>query len=306
MVAKPFDPTVKTLVETSPADWPVLLGQPAAPTDVIDADIATVSGAADKVLHVRAAPPYLVHLEFQAGHDSADLPPLLHLRSTLLQHRHKLLVRSAAVLLRPEADSPDLTEELRLAFAGEAPYDVFRYQVVRVWQLLPEPLLRGGLGLLPLAPISAVTEAELPGIIERMEARLQARRLRPHAEEVWSATYILLGLRYSRELARHLLRGVRSMKESVTYQAILEEGEAKGEAKGKVEGALAEARKFVLRQGRVRFGPPDTRVMAAVEGIADVERLEELGERLLSAASWQELLGLPAPRRQQPRRRPKA
>ena len=298
MTAKPFDPTVKTLVETSPGDWPVLLGQPAAPTAVIDADVATVSGAADKVLHVRAAPPYLVHVEFQAGHDSADLPPLLHLRSTLLQHRHGLLVRSAAVLLRPEADSPDLTEEYRLAFAGEAAYDVFRYQVVRVWRLPPGPLLRGGLGLLPLAPISAVTEAELPGIIEQMEARLQARRLRPHAEEVWSATYILLGLRYSRELARHLLRGVRSMKESVTYQAILEEGEEKG--------ALAEARKIVLRLGRNRFGPPDARVTAAVEAIADVERLEELGERLLSAASWDELLGLPAPSRPQPRRRPKA
>jgi predicted transposase YdaD len=298
MAAKPFDPTVQTLVETSPADWPVLPGQPAAPTEVIDADIATVSGAADKVLHVRAEPPYLVHLEFQAGHDSAGLPPLLHLRSTLLEHRHGLLVRSAAVLLRPQADAPVLTGERRLAFAGEEAYDVFRYQVVRVWRLPPEPLLRGGPGLLPLAPISAVTEAELPGIIEHMEARLQATRLRPHAEEVWSATYILLGLRYSRELARHLLRGVRSMKESVTYQAILEEGEEKG--------ALAEARKIVLRLGRNRFGPPDARVTAAVEAIADVERLEELGERLLSAASWDELLGLPAPSRPQPRRRPKA
>jgi hypothetical protein len=92
-----------------------------------------------------------------------------------------------------------------------------------------------------------------------VEARIETRRLRPHAEDVWSATFILLGLRYSRELARQLLRGVRSMKESVTYQAILEEGAEKG--------ALAEARKFVLRQGRVRFGPPDARVPAALEAI---------------------------------------
>src|SRR5262249_49625691 len=97
MATRPFDPTVKMLVETSPGDWPVLLGQPAAPTDVIAADIATVSGAGDKVLRVRAASPYLVHLEFQSGHDTAGLPRLLHLRSTLLEHRHGLLVRSAAV-----------------------------------------------------------------------------------------------------------------------------------------------------------------------------------------------------------------
>jgi hypothetical protein len=42
---------------------------------------------------------------------------------------------------------------------------------MRVWRLPPEPLLTGGLPLLALAPISAVTEAELPGIIQRMERR---------------------------------------------------------------------------------------------------------------------------------------
>jgi hypothetical protein len=58
MPTKPYDPTVKTPVETSPGDWPVLLGQAAAPTEVIEADIATVSGAGDKVLRVRASSPY--------------------------------------------------------------------------------------------------------------------------------------------------------------------------------------------------------------------------------------------------------
>ena len=87
------------------------------------------------------------------------------------------------------------------------------------------------------------------------------------------------------------------MKESVTYQAILEEGEEKG--------ALAKARKFVLRLGGSRFGPPEARVTAALEAITDVERLEELGERLLKVATWQELLP-PPPRRPPARRRPKA
>jgi hypothetical protein len=64
---------------------------------VIDADIAMVMGAGDKVLRVRTVSPYLVHLEFQVGHDSADLPQLLHLRSTLLEHRHQPLVRCAVV-----------------------------------------------------------------------------------------------------------------------------------------------------------------------------------------------------------------
>ncbi len=53
------------------------------------------------------------------------------------------------------------------------------------------------MALLPLAPISAVTEADLPGIIERMAERLRGRGKRKQAPAVWAAAYILLGLRYS-------------------------------------------------------------------------------------------------------------
>ena len=81
-----------------------------------------------------------------------------------------------------------------------------------------------------------MTEAELPGIIERMEERLRGRGKRKQAPAVWAAAYILLGLRYSGELAAQLFRGVMSMKESATYQAILEEGRAVGRREGRREG----------------------------------------------------------------------
>ena len=51
------------------------------------------------------------------------------------------------------------------------------------------------------------------------------------------------------------------MEESVTYQAIL------------ARGALQEARKTLLLLGRKQFGVPGPRIRAAVEGIADLERL---------------------------------
>jgi hypothetical protein len=72
------------------------------------------------------------------------------------------------------------------------------------------------------------------------------------------------------------------------------------------QGAIAEAKKILLRQGEVRFGSPDARVRSVLEGITDVERLEALGERLLNVATREELLDSPAPRRSQPRRRRKA
>jgi hypothetical protein len=72
-MAKPFDATLKGMLEESPDDWPVLAGFPRAPAEVIDADVSTFSGAADKVLRVRGTPDWVLHLEFQAGPD-ASLP----------------------------------------------------------------------------------------------------------------------------------------------------------------------------------------------------------------------------------------
>jgi hypothetical protein len=75
------------------------------------------------------------------------------------------------------------------------------------------------------------------------------------------------------------------MKESSTYQAIVEEG--------RTEGAIAEARKLLRRLGDKTLGPPDAPTAAALNGIADLERLETLCERVSSATSWQQLLGQP-------------
>jgi hypothetical protein len=136
------------------------------------------------VLHVAASTPYLLHLEFVSGHDAATLPLTLNKRNILLEDRHGLPVRTVVVVLRPSADSPALTGQRQRGFPEEVPYNVFGYQVIRVWQLPAAQLLAGGLGTLPLAPISAVTEAELPGIIEQMERRLKRRKARRQANDL--------------------------------------------------------------------------------------------------------------------------
>jgi predicted transposase YdaD len=290
MVDKPFDPTLKTLVEVGPEDWTVFAGQPAAPTRIIDADIATVSGAADKVLRVESMPAYLLHLEFVAGHDAAKLPAALNKRNVLLDDRHSLLVRTVVVLLRPAADSPVLTGLHQRSFPEEVPYNVFGYRVIRVWQIPPDQLLAGGLGTLPLAPISAVTEVELPGIIKQMESRLRRREARRLAGQLWAATYILLGLRHSPATAQALLQGVLSMKESTTYQAILQEGLQEGLREGLAEGAVKEARKLLIRLGSKQLGPPSARTQKVLAKIVDLSRLESLIERVGMVESWQALL----------------
>ena len=95
------------------------------------------------------------------------------------------------VLLRRSADDPALTGELSRSFPGEVPYLTFRYQVVRVWQIPAETFLNGGLGILPLAPISQVAEAELPAVISRMERRFRSETAPEEASLLWTASGVL-------------------------------------------------------------------------------------------------------------------
>jgi hypothetical protein len=283
MAKKRFDPTLKTLIETAPDSWPPFLGFPGAPVTIIDADIATVSGAADKALQVAATPPYLLHLEFVSGHFSAALPRKVHVRNALLEDRHDLPVHSAVILLRPEANSAQWTGLYQRSYADAPPYLRFHYQVVRVWQLAPGPLLSGDVGLLPLAPISAVTKKQLPGIIEKIGARLKEPGAAKAAETVWAATYLLLGLRHDEAFVQHLLQGVQAMEESTTYRGLI----ARGEKKGK----LAEAKRILQLQGKEAIGPPDAATVSALKQLNDLATLEDMLKRVHSAPSWQALLG---------------
>ncbi len=111
------------------------------------------------------------------------------------------------------------------------------------------------------------------------------RPSRPTPGRGWRAIWpYLMNMRYADALIETLLQGVTTRGESVLYQKIIRQGKAEGE--------ISEARKMLLLQGRSRFGEPPPEAVAALDALSDVSRLEELGVRLLSASSWQELLGL--------------
>jgi hypothetical protein len=200
-------------------------------------------------------------------------------------------VLSVPVLLRPEADSPQWTGLLQRGFADEPPLSTLRYAVIRVWQLPVEQLLAGGVGTLALAPINAVPEGEVRQVIRRVKERLTSPRAPRRAADVWAATCVLLGLRYSDAFAHALFEEVLGMEESATYQAI------------RRRERTAEARRFLLLMGERKFGPAEAATRAAIEGMTDLAQLEDLGVRLVSADSWHELLPSPPPRRRNGRRK---
>jgi len=79
---------------------------------------------------------------------------------------------------------------------------------------------------------------------------------------------------------------IRGIEETPLYQEAFQKGEAQGEARGRAE----EARKLLILQGRKKFGPLDEQTEAKIAALSDLDRLHELGARILDVVSWDELL----------------
>ena len=66
-----FDVSAKELIWDDPANWLERLSiGPRGPTVVIDSDITALTAAADKVIHVGGAQPYLVNFEVQSSYQA--------------------------------------------------------------------------------------------------------------------------------------------------------------------------------------------------------------------------------------------
>ena len=111
-----------------------------------------------------------------------------------------------------------------------------------------------------------------------MERRIDTEVPAADRSMLWSTTMLLMGLKYNPEFSLQLLKGVMEMKESSTYQYILNEGRED------------EARRMFLRLGRKRLGEPDAVTQAIIDAITSSERFEALADRLFEVETWQELL----------------
>lgn len=293
MPQKRFDAALKHLLEKYPADVPryvlrFLGSPPARGIEPIDTDVSTVTAAADKVYRIRGPQAWLLHLELQSSHNPRLAQQLL-LYNVLLSARHRLPVHSVVLLLRRQADRGSLTGHLvQEGHCGV--YLRFDYVPIRLWQEPVEPLLTGGPGLLPLAPLANVPSGRLESVVGRVAERLEVETP-AEADELWAATYVLLGLQHSDTFIDQLFRGVRGMRESSTYRAIIREG--------KVE-ALQEV---LLKLGIEQFGDPDAETRSVLLAIKKLGQLIEMIRALPATTNWDKLLATPPPR---PRRRRRA
>ena len=220
-----FDVATKELVWEDPSAWLQRLGIACdGAVELIDSDITTLTASADKVIRVLGPEPYLVNIELHSYHD-AGLARTLWYRQVALDYRHDLTVLTVIVLLCKEANSPHLTGTYERHVPGGFQTNCYNYRVVRLWQDDPELYLNSSVTLVPLAPLANVTPTELPSLIQRMKERI-GEQPRPQAAKLITAAYLLLGLRYEDDFANQLFEGIEVMKESTTYQSILERGSA--------------------------------------------------------------------------------
>jgi hypothetical protein len=96
---------------------------------------------------------------------------------------------------------------------------------------------------------------------------------------------LLAGLRFGKAaikgFRRRLLETMSIAEESSYPQVLIEEGQ------------IRQARSDILRLGGIRFGLPNEATKARIQSMEDLDPLERLLERILSASSWDELPGEP-------------
>lgn len=281
---KPFDATIKDLAALGPADFVTRFGGPTTlPVQLLNVDLSTVTTAADVVFGIGHPLTEILHLDAQASASAMKHLDVLAYNA-LLHRAYQVPVHSTVLLLRQQAQHPNLTGRVQYAARPRRGKMDFRYELVPLWEIPADDLLQGAPATLPLAVLGRLPDTPpladaLAAVIKRLAKRLQQQTAGEQAERLLTAAYILTGLRLPKQDVNQLFRGVSTpMRESTTYQAILE------------EGRVDELHRMILRQGRERFGEADETFRQDIEAITDIDTLEELSLRLLKVSSWAELL----------------
>ncbi len=282
-MSMPFDATLKDLARESAADFVATFDRPpVGRLSLLNVDLSTVTTSADLVVGLGDPVREVLHFDFQstaAAWKHADI--LVY--NALLYATHRVPVHSSVILLRPQAAHSNLNGRVSYAARARSGSMEFSYQVVRVWERPAEEFLAGALGTTPLAMLGALPEGvpladALANVAQRLIERLEREAPQDRTRKLLTAAYVLTGLRVRRDLARTIFRGVRAMRESDTYLAILDEGRED------------EAKSVILRLGQDRFGAPGDSIVARLSGITDLERLHRLQHRLSKASDWEDLL----------------
>jgi predicted transposase YdaD len=222
---------------------------------------------ADSVTFLRTQ-SQILHLEFQVQVPSGKPMPLRMLNYFVrLYWQYNLPVTQVLIWLQQTTNPAVFETQFRQGLTSHG------YQVIRMWEQPPEPLLQDP-ALLPMAVLAASDNAtELLTQVASEVAKIESNVQR---QEISASTEILAGLRFNKNLIRNLFRE-GMMRESVIYQDILEEGRQE------------EALKMVMRPLTRRFGTLSPDLQARIQ-VLSVAQLEDLNEALFDFSEFSDLV----------------
>lgn len=267
-----YDNICKALVESDPLPivrW--LVGEPLEPIQILKTELSVEPIRADFVSFLQVG-SQILHLEFQTAPDQ-KMPLRMLDYYVRLRRQHDCDVMQVVLFLR-ETGSPLVQID-----CFDSQTTLHRYRVVRLWEEPAEVLLQDP----SLWPFAILGRAEQPEqILRQVASGIQALPQQTQRANLAAYTYLLGGLRFNKDLMRQLLRE-DVMRESVTYQALVEESEERGEQRG-IQSGIQRETDLVLRLAQRRFGILPQQIEAQIRSLS-VEKLEELGEALLDLES---------------------
>lgn len=174
----------------------------------IRADSVTLLQTSNQILHL-----------FQTLPESDPPMPLRMLDYWVRLHRHyRCPVEQVVVYLKSTTSESAFIEQF------EAANTRHRYQVVRMWEQDPTPLLADD----ALLPLAALARTDSPrALLERVASQIANIESIEEQRNVSACVQLLAGLRFEKNLIQQLFRE-EIMRESVIYQDILQKGLQQG------------------------------------------------------------------------------
>jgi predicted transposase/invertase (TIGR01784 family) len=205
------------------ATW--LLGSPIKLTELSPTELSNEPIRADSLILLQSD-NLVLHIEFQTDADE-DIPfRMLDYRVRVYRRFPNKEMRQVVIYLRKTSS------ELVSKNSFKLNNTYHQFEVIRLWEQ-PTDKFMSIPGLLPFAVLSQTNDPTmvLTQVAKAVEAISDDRQLQ---RNIAAASGILAGLVLNKDVIGKILRS-EIMRESVIYQQILEEGEAKGEAKGEAE-----------------------------------------------------------------------
>ncbi|MBW4475735.1 MAG: Rpn family recombination-promoting nuclease/putative transposase [Tolypothrix brevis GSE-NOS-MK-07-07A] len=263
-----FDNLCKYLAEKYPqqfANW--LLGESTTKVEVLKTELSLEPIRADSVTFLRTQ-KQILHLEFQVQVPTGKSMPLRMLNYWVRLHwQYGLPVTQVLIWLKATTNTAVFENEFQLESTRHG------YQVIRMWEQSPEPLLQEP-ALLPFASLCAAENSTQ--LLSRVAQKLNNIEESQQRREIVTCTQLLAGLRFSKNLIVNLItEGI--MRESVIFQEILEEG--------RQEEALVMTMRLLTRL----FATLDADLQGRIRQLT-THRLEDLSEALLDFSEVGDLI----------------